>query len=358
MTSTRPSTPATWPRHAAPATPGAAANFIQGKVHLSTASATPAARSSPGSQQPAARPLKASADEDGTIDWGSITTQWVRDIYFVLILGTIGGMLLHNFLGWRRHVLDHVRNAPRSVERLTRNHRLQHYLLIISFVSLVITGFALEYPTSWVAWLMGNSELIRRTGHRAAAIILVAVAMYHVLYLLFTRAGRRDLHDMWPRWKDVTDLIGNVRYWLDYSSTRPKIARFGYVEKAEYWALAWGTVIMAITGFMLWFPVQSLFGFLPRWAIDLATAIHFYEAILASLAIPVWHFYHVMLSPDVYPLNWAFIDGHISEEQYRHEHALAWEEMQEEASRSQTDTTEDGPDSTEDEREPVSTSGT
>ena len=54
---------------------------------------------------------------------------------------------------------------------------------------------------------------------------------------------------------------------------------------------------------------------------------HFYEAVLATLAIVVWHFYQVIFDPDVYPLNFAFIDGRVSEESFREEHELAYEEL-------------------------------
>ena len=106
----------------------------------------------------------------------------------------------------------------------------------------------------------------------------------------------------------------------------PKIRRFGYIEKAEYWAVVWGTVIMGLTGLMIWYKIE-MFGFLPRWWIEIAIAVHFYEAVLATLAILVWHFYSVIFDPDVYPINFAFLDGRVSEEEFREEHELAYEEM-------------------------------
>jgi cytochrome b subunit of formate dehydrogenase len=129
---------------------------------------------------------------------------------------------------------------------------------------------------------------------------------------------------MAPTAKDVRDVIQNFGYYLGISRARPKIARFGYAEKAEYWAVVWGTIIMGLTGLMIWFKI-GWFGFLPRWTIDVALAIHLYEAILATLAIIVWHFYHVIFDPDVYPVNWAFYDGRISEDAFREEHELAYE---------------------------------
>jgi len=89
----------------------------------------------------------------------------------------------------------------------------------------------------------------------------------------------------------------------------------------EYWAVVWGTIIMGVTGLMIWFKLGTTH-WLPRWVIDVATTIHYYEAILACLAIVVWHFYHVILDPDVYPLNRACVDGRVSEEWYAEEHAL------------------------------------
>src|SRR5262249_11426457 len=150
--------------------------------------------------------------------------------------------------------------------------------------------------------------------------------LYHVCYITFTRDGRKALRDSLPSRRDFLDLIKNLSYYLGRTSEKPRFARFGYAEKAEYWAVVWGTIIMGLTGLMVWFKV-GVFGFLPRWFIDIALAIHFYEAILATLAILVWHFYFVIFDPDVYPLNWAVVDGRMSAEQFKEEHPLAYEEF-------------------------------
>ena len=85
---------------------------------------------------------------------------------------------------------------------------------------------------------------------------------------------------------------------------------------------------MGLTGLMIWFKI-SVFGFLARWWIDIALSVHFYEAVLATLAIIVWHFYQVIFDPDVYPVNFAFIDGRVSEELYREEHELDYDRLKE-----------------------------
>jgi len=112
-----------------------------------------------------------------------------------------------------------------------------------------------------------------------------------------------------------------VRYLAGLSQDKPKIGRFGYAEKMEYWAVVWGTIIMGATGIVIWMKIDVT-QFLPRWVVMVATKIHYYEALLACLAIIVWHFYHVIFDPEVYPLNPACLDGRISEEFQAHEHPL------------------------------------
>lgn len=286
---------------------GASANFTKGKIHLTSE-------------------LTSSVSSH---DLGAQGTRIVRWIYLPLIILTIGGMAAHNALVWRKKALAKRRQA-RSIVRLTANQRLQHWLLLTSFIALVLSGFALQYPDSWLAWLLGSNEYLRRIMHRVAAVVMLVVGAYHLLYLALSKDGRRWVKDMMPKLKDVRDVIGNFAYYLGLKREKPKIARFGYAEKAEYWAVIWGTFIMGLTGLMIWFKI-SFFSFLARWWIDIALAVHFYEAVLATLAIIVWHFYHVIFDPDVYPVNFAFLDGRVSEELYKEEHELAYEQMKEEA---------------------------
>jgi len=117
-----------------------------------------------------------------------------------------------------------------------------------------------------------------------------------------------------------------MMYHLGLSKTKPRFGRFTYGEKAEYWALVWGTGLMGVTGVMMWAKVW-VGNLLARWWVDVATAVHFYEAILATLAILVWHFYQVFGDPDVYPMNWAWWDGKMPAEHYRHEHELDTESL-------------------------------
>lgn len=215
--------------------------------------------------------------------------------------------------------------------RMTLNERIQHFLLLTSFITLVITGFALKYPEAiWVLWfrkLFGeNAFELRGIVHRIAAVVMIADSVYHIFYVIFTKRGRKLIIDLWFTKKDLTDLTGTFKYYLGKSDAKPKYGRFSYIEKSEYWALVWGTVVMSATGIVLWFtntflPIISSFG------MEIATAIHFYEAILATLAIVVWHFYFVIYNPEVYPLNKAFITGYLTREEMENEHPLELEEI-------------------------------
>ena len=254
-------------------------------------------------------------------DTGSIAVRWIRKFYLGMIALVIGGMVLHNLIIWRRKALLRRKVEQRVVTRMSRNQRIQHWLLLASFMVLVITGFALKFPDSWFAALLGMGEKVRGITHRVAAVMLIGVGAYHLFYIIFSRDGRRLVEDFLPAPRDASDVWRTLRYHLGLSAEKPEFARFNYAEKAEYWALVWGLIVMAGTGIMLWAKV-SVGNLLPRWWLDVATAIHFYEAVLATLAIVVWHFYQVFFDPDVYPMNWAWWDGKMSFEHYREEHAL------------------------------------
>jgi len=277
--------------------PGATENFAQSKVHVDASSIV--AGTKPGEQ----------------INW------WVRRVYLVLIVATIGFMLVHNLLVFAKKVSARYRAANLVVVRMDLSQRLQHFTLATSFIALAITGFALKFPDSPIARLLGANEMFRGWSHRVAGIVLLLAGVYHLIYLLTREEGRQLLRDFLPSKKDLADLTGSVRYLSGLSQDKPRMGRFGYAEKMEYWAVIWGTFLMGATGLVIWFKMDVT-RFLPRWAVDVALTIHYYEAILACLAIVVWHFYHVIFDPDVYPINWACWNGKVSKHWQEEEHPL------------------------------------
>ena len=247
----------------------------------------------------------------------------VRQFYLWLIPVTIGLMLLHNGGDWIRKlirarfraVVARRGAAPlpgHSEMRMLPFERLQHAVTALSFIVLVWTGFALKYPDTWWArplLLLEGKYSMRSLIHRVAAAVFIAVTVTHLASLIVSRKLRAHWKEMLPNTNDPREALSNFAYSLGLGANPPGRSAHSYVEKAEYWAVVWGAVVMIATGVMLWANNLAM-RLLPKSWLDIATSIHFYEAVLATLAIVVWHFYHVIFDPDVYPLNTACLTGH------------------------------------------------
>ena len=256
---------------------------------------------------------------------GGRALDFVKAFYLLAIPCILGFMIVHNFFDWwrkARRILAQYRVGHGQV-RLTLNERVQHALLLASFITLVVTGFALKYPHSFWAEPIVQWEKnfpLRGWLHRLAGVVLIAGSVYHLIYLFTHRDGRRWMKAMLPKVRDVQEAVHTIGYNIGYRHTPPRYARFNYMEKAEYWALVWGTIVMAITGILLW-AHDAVLAYLPHAlaVLDVTTAVHFYEAILATFSILIWHFYFVIFDPDVYPLKWTVLTGSAPEHEVREE---------------------------------------
>jgi cytochrome b subunit of formate dehydrogenase len=140
--------------------------------------------------------------------------------------------------------------------------------------------------------------------------------------VVVARRGRNSLRAMAPGFHDVRQAGENMAFHLGLRRARPAFRTFDYTQKAEYWALVWGTWVMALTGFILWYPtLATRWG--PVWIVRVAEVIHFYEAILAVSAIVIWHFFFVIFLPSVYPMSTTWLDGRMSREEWNEFHAGA-----------------------------------
>ncbi len=298
--------------------PGANARFTQGRVHVQ-------------------------ADAAAEAGDGGLVLYWVSTVYTFLIVIVVGGMLLHNGLDFTKKIRRKLAMqkglvaepvvAHRLYLRMTVHERLQHGVLVVSFMLLVVTGFMLRFPEAWwVVAIRGLSENAfewRSLLHRVSGVVLIAAGLWHAVYLGGTKPGRALLRDLWPRWRDVTDPWKVLRYNLGLAREKPAFGRFSYIEKTEYWAMVWGTLLMALTGVVLWFENTTM-GLFTKLGYDIARTVHFYEAILATLAIVVWHFYFVIFNPDVYPMNLAWLTGRMSEREMLEEHPAQLEQLRRE----------------------------
>jgi cytochrome b subunit of formate dehydrogenase len=245
--------------------------------------------------------------------------KWVRDFYLLIIPVTIGLMLLHQGGDWVRKLTRlrfgvKVSGPPPSHGglRMLPFERFQHAVLAISFITLIWTGFALKYPDQWWArplLLMEGKVSVRSLIHRIAAAVFVAISITHLIATIANRKLREHWKEMLPNTNDPREALSNFAYNLGLGDRKPGRSAHSYIEKAEYWAVVWGAIVMIGSGLLLWADNLAL-RFLPKSWLDIATSIHLYEAILATLAIVVWHLYSVIFDPDVYPLNTAFLTGH------------------------------------------------
>ncbi len=259
------------------------------------------------------------ADEGGKTGWAEFFTVF----YIWLIVITIGLMLVHNMGHWFRHC--RLLSGTKHVIRLTAGETAQHWILMLSFIVLAISGFSLRFSDSWwvqilFGWNGGEGFVVRGTIHRVAAVFFMIWAIWHLLYL-FTRRGRGWLRDMIVSKGDLVHIGQNALFFLGRRGAQPRFGRFSYMEKCEYWALIWGAVIMTATGLVLWFDNY----FVESWGctkgvLDVVLVIHHCEAWLATLAILVWHIYGTVFSPSVYPMNPAWLAGKMPEHMYDHEH--------------------------------------
>jgi cytochrome b subunit of formate dehydrogenase len=257
-----------------------------------------------------------------TVNSETAALRWVRQFYLLLIPVTIGLMMLHQGGDWIRKLVKlrfqrriaqpgRIAAAGHGELRMLPFERVQHAVMALSFLTLIWTGFALKYPDTWWArplLMLEGRYAVRSLIHRIAAAVFTAVAVTHLVSLIANRKLRHHWKEMLPKMDDPREALAGFAYNLGLGSDPPPRSPHSYIEKAEYWAVVWGAVVMIASGAFLWANTLVM-RFLPKSWLDVATSVHLYEAILATLAIVVWHFYSVIFDPDVYPLNTAFLTG-------------------------------------------------
>jgi formate dehydrogenase subunit gamma len=221
------------------------------------------------------------------------------------------------------------RDKEELFQRLSLNLRLQHFIMLCSVITLIITGLPLKFHEAAFSHVIisffggiTNSALV----HRIAATGLISVGGFHLLYTVFNRTGRRDFMLLLPKPQDLKDYVHQIKYFLGKTPDKAKFGRFSYIEKFDYWAVYWGMIIMIGSGLMLWFE-SIVMAVLPKFMIDIAKEAHSDEAMLATLAIVIWHFYNVHLNPHKFPMSKTWITGKISKHELMDEHMLEYEEL-------------------------------
>ncbi|HMX75629.1 MAG TPA: cytochrome b/b6 domain-containing protein [Anaerolineales bacterium] len=198
--------------------------------------------------------------------------------------------------------------------------RIEHWVMMLSFTLLGITGLAQKFSTSptglSIIFAFGGIESLRSIHHIAAIVMMFGTA-WHILVMGYSVFVLRDQMSMLPTLQDAKDGLQALFYNIGFAKTYPQMGRYTFEEKMEYWAFVWGAAVMGITGFIMWNPITAT-SFLPGEFVPAAKAAHGGEAVLAVLAIIIWHMYGVHIKR----FNKAMFTGHQTEAEMLHEHPL------------------------------------
>ncbi len=199
-------------------------------------------------------------------------------------------------------------------------YRIEHWVQMLAFTTLAITGLVQKFSvvdiSKFIIGALGGIENTRLI-HRTAAVILMVEVVYHLGAVLYRVYVRRYRLSMMPSMQDLKDAIQALLYNFGLAKNRPQEGRYSFDEKVEYWAFVWGLVVMVITGFMMWNPLATT-RLLPGEFIPAAKTAHGGEAMLAVLAIILWHLYNVL----VRTRNKSMFNGYLSEQEMLEEHPL------------------------------------
>ncbi len=215
------------------------------------------------------------------------------------------------------------------VIRFSARRRIEHICVMVLFLVLALSGLAQKFfAAGWAQWLiaaMGGIHHVRWV-HRGAGILFAAVVIVHLIAGLMLVVSRRASPSIVVTRKDFRDAVMMIRYYLRLSDEQARFDRYDYRQKFEYWGMVLGSVLMIVTGFMLYFPVLTT-RFLPGEFIPAARTAHSNEGLLAFLIVITWHTYNAHLSPDVFPFDVGIFTGKVTRERMEKEHPLEYARM-------------------------------
>lgn len=210
------------------------------------------------------------------------------------------------------------------IVRFNLQQRIEHFVTMVTFALLCLTGLPQKfYTTGWAQTLVtvfGGVDATRWI-HRITGIVLAVSTVVHFSNGILIMLSKKQYFSMVPTKKDFEDAILQLRYYLGMTDKHPQYDRYTYKEKFEYWGLVVGNVIMVLTGFILFFPVQAA-NLIPGQLIPAAKVAHSNEGLMAFFVITIWHIFNAHLNPDVFPFDASIFTGKVSRERYLHEHPL------------------------------------
>ena len=267
---------------------------------------------------------------------------WVHYFMVALLAGVFGFFGLHTLLWLQRSFVGRVRGELPPLKhfggphilRFTVVDRLTHLTVILSFMLLALTGLALMHPgTPWaraIAGFFGGPHTMAII-HVVNGAVTLGYFFFHLCYLAYRVVVKKQRYrilgvdSLVPTWTDIKDIWANFRWFL-YLGPQPKMDRWTYWEKFDYWAVFWGVAIIGVSGLLMAAPVFFT-RFIPGIWLNVALVVHSEEAILATGFIFIFHFFHNHLRPEKFPIDVSILTGRVPLERFKEERPLQYERM-------------------------------
>jgi len=213
----------------------------------------------------------------------------------------------------------------RTFLRFTLGQRWEHAILLLSGLTLLLTGLPQKYREFSLSQdLLSTPDRVNliRQIHHIAALILALEVLYHIVRIIVLLVRRKLPGDLLPTWKDVRDAGQMLQYLLFMRKDKPKFGRYNFEQKVTYWFVFFSIAIMGISGFIIWFPV-AFTQFLPGGVVPAAKLAHSTESVVLAIFIIIWHAYHV----HVERMNLSMFTGKLSEDEMREFHTKEYERL-------------------------------
>ena len=206
--------------------------------------------------------------------------------------------------------------TAKRIKRFTKLEQITHLFLMLTFIIQSATGFARLYiTTGWgkkLSYVFGGYDTCLVI-HKWVGVLMIVGFVLHTIYMLTRIKWRSPAKSIFgpdslvPNFQDLKHL-GQRILWFFGLGSPPKLDRWSYWEKFDYFAVYWGLPLLAITGLMAMYPLVTS-RFLPGWSLNVAVLLHRAEAILAVAYIFIVHFFIGHLRPTSFPMNEAMFTG-------------------------------------------------